>query len=739
MFCLKAPPFSFPSPAPDKMLINKSTLSRLWKHQRWKNFRLYSVRYGSLPDCCHSNAVFTNKLITEHGKLGQLDIARNLFDEMSQRTVVSWNTMISGYSKWGRLHEALTLVSMMHCNSVRLNETTFSTVLSVCSRLRSLPDGEQVHGLILKSASESFKLVGSALLHFYSSCSEIGQAKRVFDLLHERNELLWSLMLVGYVQRDLMSDALDFFNRMPTCDVVGWTALISGYSRREGGCEKALELFWSMRENGEVAPNEFTCDCVLRTCGRLGAWHEGRAVHGLLLRYGLEFDHSVNNALIDFYCNCKVMEDAKKVYDRLVNPCLSASNTLIEGFISMGKVDEAETIFNELNEMDPLTYNLMIKGYAVSGRVDDSKRLFLEMPHRTIVSSNCMISIYSRNGEIDKALELFEETKSERNPVTWNSMISGHIQNVQHEEALKLYVTMRRLLIGQTRSTFSALFHACSCLGSLQHGRLLHAQLIKTPFESNVYVGTALVDMYSKCGSITEAQASFHVISSPNVAAWTALINGYARHGLCSEAILLFENMLEQRVYPNAATFVALLSACVCAGLVNEGMIFFHSMEKYYGVTPTLEHYGCAVDLLGRSGCLQEAEELIKEMPIEADTVVWGALLNSCWFWMDMELGERVADKIFDLDPKNMSAYVIMSNIYAGLGRWGDKMKVRKILRGLEVKKDPGCSWIELHNRVHAFSIEDRTHPHFNVICTTLEHLTANVISSIQHGYVSGP
>ncbi|KAH7855752.1 hypothetical protein Vadar_028438 [Vaccinium darrowii] len=714
-------------------MLMKSTFSGTWKHRRWKNsFLFYSSLRSTPPNHSHSKIVFLNKSITHHSNLGQLDTARHVFDEMTHRTVVSWNAMISGYSNCGKLNESLSLVYAMHRNSTSLNETTFSTVLSVCAKLQSLVNGKQVHCLVLKSGCESFKFVGSALLYFYANCFEIKQAKRVFDLLYEGNELLWSLMLVGYVQCGLMSDALNFFYRMPTRDVYAWTTLISGYSKSESGGEKALELFLVMREEGEVGPNEFTFDCVLRACGRVGAVHNGRVVHGMVIKYGLEFEHSIGGALIGFYCGCNVLGDAKRVYDKLVNPCLNASNMLIEGLIGMGKVDEAEMIFDGLIERNPVTYNLMIKGYAVSGRADDSERVFLEMPQSTIGSSNTMISVYSRNGEIGKALELFEQTKGERNPVTWNSMISGHIQSAQHEEALKLYMSMRRLSIGQTRSTFSALFHACSCLGSLQHGQLLHAHVAKTPFVSNVFVGTALVDMYCKCGSIADAQKSFIEINSPNVAAWTALILGYAHNGLCSEALLLFEHMLEQRVDPNAATFVGVLSACIRAGLVNEGMKYFWSMEKHYHVTPTQEHYACVVDLLGRSGRLQEAEDLIKEMPIEADKVVLGALLHACWFWMDMEMAERAAEKILDLDPKNISAYVIMSNIYAGLGRWGEKMMMRKILRCLEVKKDPGCSWIELNNRVHVFSVEDRNHPHCNLIYSTLEHLTANVNCSIQ-------
>ncbi|KAK8606688.1 hypothetical protein V6N13_052453 [Hibiscus sabdariffa] len=684
-------------------------------------YKLYSTQ----PPQVISTNIYINKLV----KSGQLDIARNVFDEMSRRTVVSWNTMISGYSKWCKFNEALALLSSMHRSDVKFNESTFSTALSLCGRMQALSPGKQIHCVVIKSGCESFELVGSSVLYFYAHCFEIEGAKRVFHDLHDKNELLWNLMIVGYVESGLMREALDMFMKMPERDVVAWTTLISGYVKSEEGCKKALELFWWMRGSSEVVPNEFTLDSVIRACSRLGDLCEGRLVHGILIKYGFEFDQLIGGALIEFYSDCEAIADAKRVYDGVANPCLNASNSLIRGLISTGKIEDAELIFNRLVEANSVSYNLMIKGYAACGRAEDSKRLFEEMSERTIVSTNTMISVYSRSGEIDKALRLFEVTRGERNSVTWNSMMSGYIQNEQYKEALMLYLNMCRLQIVRTRSTFSVLFHACSCRRSLQQGQLLHAHLTKTPFQSNVYVGTSLVDMYSKCGSIADAHRSFSSIYSPNVAAWTAIINGYAHHGLGSQAISLFEHMLEKGMVPNGATFVGTLSACAHAGLVNEGMKLFRSMEKCYSVVPTIEHYACVVDLLGRAGLLREAEEFIKKMPVEADEVVWGALLHSCWYWMDMEVGERVAEKLFSMNPKTISVYVILSNIYAILGKWGEKLEVRQRLRDLEVKKDPGCSWIELDNRHFVFSIEDRSHPCCNMIYATLQHLTTNLNS----------
>ncbi|KAI3471201.1 hypothetical protein Pfo_027864 [Paulownia fortunei] len=545
-------------------------------------------------------------------------------------------------------------------------------------------------------------------------------------------------MLVGYVECNLMSEALSVFDRMPRRGVVEWTTLISGYVKSEDGCKKALELFKKMRENCEDAPNEFTLDCVVRGCGGLGALWSGRVVHGLIIKFGFEYECSIGGALICLYCSCELMDDAKKIYDKMSNRWLNDSNEYIGGLLKLGKIKEAELIFKNMAETNPVSLNLMIKGYAMCGRVEDSERLFMQMPVRILSSLNTMISVYARNGEINKALELFEKTKGEGSPISWNSMISGYIQNDQHENALKLYLTMRRSSISQTRSTFSVLFCACASLGSLQQGQLLHAHLAKTPFSSNVYVGTALVDMYSKCGSIADARAAFNRISSPNVAAWTAMINGHAHHGLGYDAVSFFNLMLERGIIPNAATFVAVLCACARAGLVDKGMRFFRLMKEHYGITPALEHFTCVVDLLGRSGLLLEAEKLIEKMPIEADKILLISLLHASWFWMDLEVGERVAEKMFTLDRNPSSACVIMSNMYSRSGKWGQKLKVRDILRELGVKKDPGCSWIDVNNRTHVFSVDYRNHPNSDMIYASLESLKVNAHSTtIQYDFFS--
>ncbi|XP_057774249.1 pentatricopeptide repeat-containing protein At2g13600-like [Salvia miltiorrhiza] len=656
------------------------------KHLRWKQTPITPTESGGVP---------TNKALTFSWRNGDLDHARQMFDKMPQRTVVSWNTMITGYYKWNFTTSALGLISLMHHSNVKFNDTTFSTSLSVCGRAQSLINGKQVQGLLMKSGYQRFKLVGSGLLYLYANSCHIGDGRKLFDELHQENELLWSLMLVGYVECNSMAEAQSIFHQMPRRGVVEWTTLISGYVKGEAGCSKALEVFKMMRENGEATPNEFTLDCVVRGCGRMWDLMSGRLIHGLVIKLGFEDECSIGSALVFLYCSCESME-------------------------------EAELIFSSMRNKDSVSYNLMIKAYARCGRVEESKRLFMQMPLKVLSSLNTMISVYARNGEVDKALDLFDKAKLEGSPISWNSMISGYIHNDQHENALDLYLTMCRSSMSPNASTFAVLLYACACLGSLQQGQVVHGHLAKTPFSSNICAGTALIDMYSKCGSIADARGAFSCVSSPNVAAWSALINGHAQHSLGSDAVSLFSLMLERGVTPNAATFVAVLSACARAGIVDKGVAIFRSMKEQYGISPTREHLTCVVELLGRSGLVHEAEEVVESMPVAADKIVLMILLHASWSWMEMEVAERVARRLQALDPNSESACIIMSNMYSGMGKWGKKLKLREALKQQGFKKDPGCSWIDINSRSHVFLVSCRNHPNSDMIYATLESLRLN-------------
>ncbi|KAL6851420.1 hypothetical protein ACP4OV_020353 [Aristida adscensionis] len=656
--------------------------------------------------------------------------ARRLFDGTPRRTAVpSWNAVVAGHARRGCVPDALDAAARMHRSGVGLGEATVASVLGACARGRRVRVGEQAHCQAVKLGCEGSPVVAASLLDLYSSCVDLGAARVLFESLHPRNVPLWSPMVVALVRFNLLREALDLFQQMPAPrDVFAWTAVISGYARSgDEGCGKALELFVRFFGDDGVMPNEYTYDSVLRACVKLGALDFGRSIHGCLIRSGYGSEQLITSALVDLYCSSDALDDALLVYNELEMPSLITSNTLIAGLISMGRTDDAKMLFSQMPEHDPGSYNLMIKAYAIGGSLEDCRRMFQKMPRRNMVSLNSMMSVLLQNGRLEEGLKLFEQIKHERDTITWNSMISGYIQNDESSEALKLFVVMCQLSIACSPSTFSALLQACASIGTLEQGKMVHAQLCKSSFDSGCHVGTALADMYFKCGSVSDARDVFGFIKSPNVASWTSLINGLAQNGHWLEALVQFGRMLRHHVIPNEITFLGLLMASARAGFVNKGMKIFHSMEKY-GLLPAVEHYTCIVDLLGRTGRIREAEKFISEMPVPADGVVWGALLTACLYSMDLEMGEKVAQKLFCMGTKHRSAYIAMSNIYAKLGKWEDVVKVRTRLRSLNAKKEPGCSWIEVKDVVHVFLVDDHNHPERDKIHLMLEDLLSNIL-----------
>ncbi|KAM0839084.1 hypothetical protein ACQ4PT_060544 [Festuca glaucescens] len=709
-------------------------LSRSRRFAFWKprppatHARRLSPRHSSTQPHEDASIPAQNMRLTALLSSGDTAAARRLFDDMPRRTVVTWNAMVAGHARRGSTLDALEVATQMHRSGLSPSEATYASVLGACARGRHLCFGAQVHCQVVKSGSESLEVVGASLLDFYSSCFDLRASHTLFDSLHPSNELLWSPMVVALVRFNLPSDALDLLEQMPAPrDVFAWTAVISGHARGAGElCRKAIWLFVQMLADDGVMPNEFTFDCVLRACVKMGTLDFGRSVHSCLIRSGFESEKLITSALVDLYCSSDAVGDALLVYSDLEMPSLITSNTLIAGLIAMRRTEEAKIVFSQMPEHDSGSYNLMIKLYGIEGRLEHCQRMFEKMPRRNIVTLNSMMSVLLQNGKLEEGLKLFEQIKDERNTITWNSMISGYFQNDHSSEALKLFVVMCRLSIACSPSTFPALLQACATVGTIEQGKMVHAHLCKTPFESNGYVRTALVDMYMKCGCVGDARSAFCCITSPNVASWTSLINGLAQNGQWLEAIVEFGRMLKQDVNPNEITFLGLLMASARACLVKKGMRFFHSMESY-GLVPTVEHYTCVVDLLGRTGRIREAEKFISEMPVPADGVVWGALLTACWYSMDLEMGEKVTEKLLCMGTKHVFAYVAMSNIYAKLGKWDDVVKVRTRLRNLNMKKEPGCSWIELTDIVHVFLVEDQNHPERDDIYLMLEDLVSNI------------
>lgn len=315
-----------------------------------------------------------------------------------------------------------------------------------------------------------------------------------------------------------------------------------------------------------------------------------------------------------------------------------------------------------------------------------------------------MLVAYLRCGELDEASRLFRDME-ERNVRTWNSILAGFVRGGRYKEVLDLFQEMMLGCVKPDKITVVSVVSASASLGALDQGKWVHGYLKRRGLEFDVVIGTALIDMYGKCGSVEEAAEVFREMPKRDVLAWTAMISALAIHGLGEEAFALLEEMEERGLRPNSVTFGALLSACAHSGMVEKGRWCFDRMKRIYLIEPQVQHYACMVDLLGRAGLFEEAESLIGDMPMDPDLFVWGALLGACRMHGNVELGERVAARLITMDPLNHAYYIILSDIYAKAKRFADVKRIRAFMKDQGIMKtSPGCSLIEVDGQVYEFS-----------------------------------
>lgn len=345
---------------------------------------------------------------------------------------------------------------------------------------------------------------------------------------------------------------------------------------------------------------------------------------------------------------------------------------------------------------------------------------------------NAMIDMYCKCESMESAWQMFDENP-ERDIVSWTAMVAGYVQSGNAEEALKLFSQMRKAGIEPDTVLFPIVLSASANLTALEHGKQVHGYIIRAGTESNVFVASALVHMYGKCGNSKDAKMVFDNMDERNVVSWNTIISGYAQNGPAREALKLFEQMIQAGQKPNHVTFIGVLTACCHRGLVAEGCSYFNYMIQDLCIAPREDHYACMVDLYSRAGRLNEAEKLINDMPFEPDAVIWGSLLSACRVYKNVKLGEYAAEQLFKLEPQRAGPYILLSNIYASVGRWDEVTKVRNQMKYKGVKKEPGCSWVELGNKVHTFLSEDRSHPQTEEIYALIEELAGKMKAA---GYV---
>jgi pentatricopeptide repeat protein len=368
----------------------------------------------------------------------------------------------------------------------------------------------------------------------------------------------------------------------------------------------------------------------------------------------------------------------------------------------------------------------LVRAYARLGRVGDARKVFDGMTERTVVSWNVLIDALVRAGDLDAAWEVFVEMP-ERNVVSWNTVIAGFARQGWAQEAVDLFVEMTAVHgLAPDEASMVGFITAVRDIGLLGLGRSAHGYAIRREFSLDGAFGVALINMYTRCGSMGAAHSCFSSVRNKNVEHWTSVIGGFAAHGHPEKALRLFDEMRQLGIEPNGVTFVALLNACSHGGLVDEGFEYFDLMRSM-GIRPTIQHYGCLVDLLGRAGLLKEAFNLASNLPEDPGFVIWSSLLAACRSHGNVEMAELAARKLAGSKPSHGSSYVLLSNIYAGAKQWDDLKRTRRRMEEHGVTKKPGLSWIEVDGNVHTFGTADKLHTERESIYQMLEDLTPNL------------
>ncbi|TQD84087.1 hypothetical protein C1H46_030356 [Malus baccata] len=531
----------------------------------------------------------------------------------------------------------------------------------------------------------------------------------------------------------------------------------------QGHLSQALSSLDLLVQRGIRLPAK-TLAFLLQQCGAARSLREGKWVHIHLKLTGFKHPSMfLANHLINMYFKCADDVEARRVFDKMSVRNLYSWNNMLSGYAKMRKLSEARSLFEKMPEKDVVSWNTMVIGCAQSGVCDEALRFYRELRRLSIgfnefsfagvltacvklkelgltrqvhvqvlvtgflsnvVLSSSVVDAYAKCGEMGDARKVFDSMPV-KDVLVWTTLVSG---NGLGHEALALFTEMMMYQVRPDQFTFSSCLCACASIASLKHGKQVHASLIRSNFRPNTIVVSSLIDMYSKCGDLGAGRCVFKLMGDKqDTVLWNTLISALAQHGNGIEAMGMFEEMVRSGVKPDRTTFVVILNACSHSGLVQEGLSFFQAMTSDHGIVPDQEHYACLVDLLGRAGHFDELINQLKNMPCKAGDQVWNALLGVSRIHGNTELGRKVAEHLIELEPQSSGAYVLLSSIYAKHGKWELVEKVRQLMDERQVRKERALSWIEVENRVNAFTVSDRLHPLKEEIYSVLEQLAGQM------------
>ncbi|CAN0899111.1 Pentatricopeptide repeat-containing protein At4g01030, mitochondrial [Linum grandiflorum] len=655
-----------------------------------------------------TDAYVSLALMGFYNKLSGVGIANQVFDELPEPDDRLWNEVVLLNLQSGEFSQAIDLFRRMQfacsCSEEAANSRTIVKMLQACGKEGALNQGKQIHGYVLKlGLVESNLLICNSLVSMYSRNRKLNLATKAFDSMKDPGLASWNAMITSHALHGHLNDAWNLFHEMEFSgtkpDIITWNCLLSGHALH-GSYGKILTILQRMQTEG-FRLNSSSVTIVLQAVIELGLAKFGKQIHGYVIRNGLDLD--------DVY----------------------VGTSLLDMYIKNDSLSHAQVMFDNMKNKNVFAWNALISGYSYKGRFDDARRLLARMDKEgakpDLVTWNGLVSGYSMHGKSREALSVMDDIKRSGlrpNVVTWTALISGFSQQGKYRISLDHFMQMRRERVSPSSATISSLLRTCGGLSLLHKGKEAHCFSIKNRFVEDVYIATALIDMYSKSGDLKSAYAVFKKTKNKTLACWNCMMMGFANFGLGREVISLFDQI---GLNPDAISFTAVLSGCKNSGLVAEGWKHFDSMSQNYGLNPTTEHYSCMVDLLGRAGYLDEAWDFIQRMPLKPDVTVWGAFLGSCRIHRNLEYAEIAARQLYELEPHNSANYVLMMSLYAISNRWDDveRTKDRMFIEGL--KPGPIWSWIQIEEQVHMFTAGGKPHPDEGEIYFELYQLVSQI------------
>ncbi|KAF9622508.1 hypothetical protein IFM89_031912 [Coptis chinensis] len=554
---------------------------------------------------------------------------------MHEPNVFAWTAIIGYYSRKGMHKECLRIYDDMQIKGVEPDRYVFPKVLRACTQALSLKDGIRVHNDVIRFGGGNIPQVCNSLIDMYSKCGDIQMARRVFDGMGPKDLLSWNSMISGYVSNGYLDLAIEFVN--------------------------------AMRMDG-VEPD-------------LVSW----------------------NTVIDAYCRMGKCEEASRIFGYIKEPNIISWTTLTSGYSRVGKHGIALQIFKNMMregfvipDADALS-NILVSCRLLGAHLNGREVHGYGIKTQTLLelynsAGAVLVTMYGEFGRVHCASNVFE-LMDKSDVVTWNAMILAFVHLGMVRSALTCFSQMQSIGVENDAITISTVLPACD----LKFGKQIHAHVRRKDFDSAVPVWNALINMYSKSGCVEAALSVFTNMDMKDIVSWNSMIGGCGMNGNGPAALQLLHEMYHSGIQPNSVTFTSALSACAHSGLVTEGIQLFNSLTQEYGVTPTVGHYSCVVDLLGRAGWFVDAVNFIDKMPINPDKSIWGALLAACRSHqnVDINIAKLAADNLFCLEPEKAGNYVTLANIYANAGRWGDAVAVRKLMESRGLVKPSGYSWVE--------------------------------------------